>query len=165
MTCLPSLGMKISPFLLPYSYEFGKLRFSKKSDLLPLLSQNDFGNTPENYFDIIALDGGALVHLLSTANINTFDQYADDVVIPHILKQLERCTRVDIVWDTYVFDSIKASTREKRGRGIRRKVAGKNKVPGKWNDFLRDDNNKNELFDFLSGKLSFLSILWGRKYM
>ena len=107
--------------------------------MLPLLSQNDFGNTPENYFDIIALDGGALVHLLSTANITTFDQYADDVVIPHILKQLERCTRVDIVWDTYVFDSIKASTREKRGRGIRRKVAGKNKVPGKWNDFLRDD--------------------------
>ena len=61
--------------------------------------------------------------------------YTDDVVIPHILKQLERCTRVDIVWDTYVFDSIKAPTREKRGRGIRRKVAGKNKVPGKWNEF------------------------------
>ena len=122
--------------------------------MLPLLSQNDFGNTPENYFDIITLNGGVLVHLLSTANITTFDQYADDVVIPHILKQLERCTRVDIVWDTYVFDSIKASTREKRGRGIRRKVAGKNKVPGKWNDFLKDDNNKKELFDFLSGKLS-----------
>ena len=61
---------------------------------------------------------------------------------------------MDIVWDTYVFDSIKASTREKRGRGIRRKVAGKNKVLGKWNDFLRDDNNKKDLFDFLSGKLS-----------
>ena len=88
---------------------------SKKSDLLPLLSQNDFGNTPENDFDIIALDGGALVHLLSTANITTFDQYADDVVIPHILKQLERCTHVDIVWDTYVFDSIYKGKEKKIG--------------------------------------------------
>ena len=77
----------------PSISEYGKLRFSKKSDLLPLLAQNDISSHPES-FDVITFDGGALVHLLSTANITTFDQYADNVVIPHILMQLERCTRV-----------------------------------------------------------------------
>jgi len=33
-----------------------------------------------------------------------------------------------------------------------RKVAGKNRVPRKWNDFLRDETNKEELFGFLSKK-------------
>ena len=45
--------------------------------------------------------------------------------IPYVKKQLESATRVDVVWDTYVPDSLKESTREKRGKGIRRKGQGK----------------------------------------
>ena len=137
----------------PSISEYGKLRSTKKSDLLSLLAQNNFNSPPES-FDLIVFDGGAFVHLLSTTSISTIDQYANEVIIPHILKQLQRCTRVDIVWDTYIADSIKASTREKRGKGIRRKVAGKNKLPGKWNDFLRDETNKTELFYFLAERVS-----------
>ena len=76
--------------------------------------------------------------------------------MPYILKQLEKSARVDIVYVyiyIYISDSIKASTRERRGKGIRRKVAGKNKVPAKWMDFLRDESNKQELFAFLSSKI------------
>ena len=138
---------------LPSISEYGKLRSTKKSDLLSLLAQNNL-NSPSESFDSIVFDGGALVHLLSTTSISTFDQYANEVIIPHILKQLQRCTRVDIVWDTYIADSIKASTKEKRGKGIRRKVAGKNKLQGKRNDFLRDETNKTELFYFLSERVS-----------
>jgi len=94
------------------------------------------------------------VHMLPTTNISTFDEYADQVFIPHIIKQLENCKRVDVVWDKYIPTSLKESTREKRGKGVRRKVAGKNKLPLKWADFLRDPNNKQELFAFLSEKLS-----------
>ena len=32
-------------------------------------------------------------------------------------------------------------------------VAGKSKVPGKWNDFLRDETNKKELFHFISKEI------------
>ena len=38
------------------------------------------GNPPDS-FNIIVFDGGALVHLLSTVNIITFNQYTDNVVI------------------------------------------------------------------------------------
>ncbi|KAG0724207.1 hypothetical protein GWK47_005234 [Chionoecetes opilio] len=60
---------------------------------------------------------------------------------------------VDVVWDRYLDNSIKESTREKRGKGVRRKVAGQTKVPGNWPDFLRDPTNKVELFQFLSEKI------------
>ena len=36
--------------------------------------------------------------------------------------------------------TVKESTREKRGKGIRRKVTSHAKLPGNWKDFLRDSN-------------------------
>ena len=72
-------------------------------------------------------------------NVSTFDEYASMVFVPHITKHLQQSTRVDLVWDTYIDNSIKASTRQKRGKGLRRKVARKNKLPG--------------LFKFLSQKI------------
>ena len=66
--------------------------------------------------------------------------------------------RLDIVWDTYIADSLKESTREKRGKGVRRKVLGQTKLPGNWMDFLRDTKNKKELFAFLTSKVA--GIVW-----
>ena len=137
----------------PSLSDYGKLRFANKSDLLHILAQESQQDAPSS-FDAIAYDGAALVHLLPTNQVATFDEYASSVFLPHITRQLETCTRVDIVWDRYISDSIKAATREKRGKGIRMKVAGKNKVPGNWSGFLRDEGNKQELFQFLSQKIS-----------
>ena len=58
--------------------------------------------------------------------------------------------RVDIVWDTYKVVSLKSSTREKRGKGIRRRVTSSTAVPKDWQDFLHFDDNKEELFQYLS---------------
>jgi len=55
---------------------------------------------------------------------------------------------------TYHSSSTKESAREKRGKGIRRKVAGPNKIPGKWQEFLKDSDNKQELLAFLSEKVA-----------
>ena len=137
----------------PSLSDLGKLRLGKKSDLLNILTKDTQNDLPD-FIDVKLLDGAAVVHLLPTTNIVTFDEYADQVFVPHILKQLENSKRVDIVWDTYIPSSIKESTREKRGKGVRRKVAGKNKLPGKWADFLRDPTNKQELFAFLSNKIA-----------
>ena len=45
---------------------------------------------------------------------------------------------------------MKASTRVKRGKGIRRKVLHKSVAPTNWRSFLPSDQNKNELFRYLS---------------
>ena len=47
-------------------------------------------------------------------------------------------------------DSLNAATREKRGKGVRRRVASTTVLPSKWKDFLSLDDNKTELFRFLS---------------
>jgi hypothetical protein len=52
------------------------------------------------------------------------------------------------------FHSLKESTREKRGDGVRRKVSAQTKLPRNWMDFLRDSMNKKELFAFLSTKVT-----------
>ncbi len=41
-----------------------------------------------------------------------------------------------------------------RGKGIRRKVSGQTKLPGKWMDFLGDSDNKKELFAFITSKVA-----------
>ena len=84
----------------------GKLRFGTKSDLLKVLAKDNQNDPPES-IDVKLLDGAAVVHLLPTTDSVTFDEYADQVFVPHILNQLENCKRVDIVWDTYITSSIK----------------------------------------------------------
>ena len=61
--------------------------------------------------------------------VKTFDDYANEVFVRHILKQLETAKRVDVVWDAYIVISIKESAIEKRGKNLRRKVSGQEKSP------------------------------------
>nr|CAD7401983.1 unnamed protein product [Timema cristinae] len=49
--------------------------------------------------------------------------------------------------------SLKISTRDKRGKGIRRKVAPQTKLPVDFGDFLRDYNNKEDIFSFLANEV------------
>ena len=64
--------------------------------------------------------------------------------------QLDKAQRVDIVWDIYKAGSLKQQRREKRGKGVCRRVAANNSIPKNWGEFLRLDDNKKELFAFLS---------------
>ena len=43
---------------------------------------------------------------------------------------MQSTMRIDIMWDTYLPDSLKESTCEKRGKGVCRKVSGQTKLPG-----------------------------------
>ena len=72
----------------PSLSDLGKLRLGKKSDLLNILTKDTQNDLPD-FIDVKLLDGAAVVHLLPTTNIVTFDEYADQVFVPHILKQLE----------------------------------------------------------------------------
>ena len=54
------------------------------------------------------------------------------------------------------------TTRQKRGKGIRRRVAPSTQIPKNWNNFLHVDENKTELFKFLSQQAIHLPIDQGR---
>ncbi len=104
--------------------------------------------------DVVILDGAAVVNFLNPKDAKTFDDYALDVFLPYVIGQLQHANRVDIVWDRYYEKSLKSQTRQKRGKGVRRRVEASNTLPGSWQQFLRIDANKTELFAFLANHIA-----------
>jgi len=72
--------------------------------------------------------------------------------------QLQDVERLDVVWDTYKDESLKETARKERGIGVRKKVSEKTGLPCDWNNFLRNNLNKSELFSFLSRKIIGMNI-------
>ena len=58
-------------------------------------------------------------------------------------------SRLDFVFDTYIADNLKSQTRESRGKRIRIVVRKETPVCKKFQDFMRNDQNKTELFMIL----------------
>ena len=102
--------------------------------------------------EVVVLVGPAVVHMLKPAAARTFREYAQDVFLPYVEHQLDKAHRVD-----YRPDSLKAQTRDMRGKGIRRRVEPNNAVPKNWAEFLRINQNKTELFAFLSREIVTIS--------
>lgn len=139
----------------PALSDAGKLRLGSKSDLLSCL-KGEHQDRPNVSATIV--DGAVIVQMLEPRTSKTFEDYAKEIFLPHIRYQLQHIHRLDIVWDEYLKDSLKASTREKRGKGTRKRVLSSAPVPRNWRDFLRVDDNKKELFHFLSQHVSQLEI-------
>ena len=134
----------------PSLSQLGKLRFSTKADLTDCLEKLCTSKGEAPVIDVIILDGAAIINMLKPVGAKTFQDYAMLVFLPYIKAQLARVTRVDIIWDVYIPDSLKSTARENRGKGVRRRVAAANSIPGNWQEFLRVDENKTELFNFLA---------------
>ena len=131
----------------------GSIRLGLKSDLLSCLETLSEPTSVVPPTSCIVLDGAVIIQMLKPATAKTFSEYAQRVFVPYILSKLHQATRLDLVWDRYNTDSLKGTARAKRGRGVRRRVVGGATIPGNWNSFLRVDENKTELFSFLSGIL------------
>ena len=61
--------------------------------------------------------------------------------------------RVDVVFDVYRRFTLKGEARVRRGQGMRRRGTCTSKTPTNWRSFLRDDDNKTELFQFLTDRI------------
>ena len=129
----------------------GQIRLGTKADLLHCLQLEETQNNDTPLVNAKFLDGAAVIQMLHPRTAKTFQDYADIVFTPYISSQLENVEQLDIVWDVYVYiaDSLKQSMRQKRGKGVRR-VLSNTAIPQNWKDFLRVDDNKSEMFRFLS---------------
>lgn len=72
-------------------------------------------------------------------------------------------SKVDVVWGVCTEDNLKGTTRAKGGAGKPRRVTAGSDIPGNWRNFLRNDNNKTELFTFLAFKLEQANIPQGKQ--
>ena len=139
----------------PSLAQSGKLRSGQKADLIKCIL-NQAEDPPSNFqADAVILDGAVIVQMLPVKTARTFDEYFNAIFVPYVLHQLETANRVDLVFDEYRKDSLKAATREKRGSGQRRRVLPNALIPCDWKGFLRVDENKTELFRYLSEKVRY----------
>ena len=93
------------------------------------------------------------IHVLQPETVTTFKEYAERLLFPYMKDELHRVDRIDVVWYSYKTQTIKDATQLKRGTDVRRKVAASTKIPKQWIDFLRNLENKKELFLFLSSQV------------
>ena len=89
----------------------GKLRDGDKSDLLVCLE--GLAYCPNGIFQVDAkiLDGAVVVNMLLTIAVSLFQEYIDDTFIPYVKGQLQSVEMIDLVWDVYLDNSLKESTR------------------------------------------------------
>ena len=140
----------------PSLSQVGNIRLGKKSDLVGCLKYliHRRVNASSPAVEVVILDGAAIVNMLAPGTTKTFSEYATQVFLPYVISQFQHASRVDVAFDKYLPDSLKAATRKKRGKRIRRRVEPSSSIPRNWQAFLRIDENKVELFSFLAVKIA-----------
>ena len=136
----------------------GQIRTGNKADIVTCLEKICPSNIKTPKISALILDGSVIVHLLNPINCKTFAEYSIKVFQSYLLKQLHNIQRLDIVWDRYFPNSIKGMTRDLRGKGTRRKLSPTGILPKDWQNFLRCEENKTELFQYLAYSLKDMDI-------
>ena len=137
----------------PSISELGELKPSVKSDLVECLEQLIPLSQSVPHVDAKVLDGAVVVHLLKPQGSRTFKDFYQDVFCRYIELQLKEVTRVDVVWNRYLPNSLKQSTRQRRTQNQstqRQRVDDNSPIPSNWESFLRSEQNKDELFSYLA---------------
>ena len=146
--------MRINRIRLP-CLTIGALRSGSKADLLVCVSElvpyHDTVKPHEAH--MVILDGAAIVNMIKPRRPVSFDGYVMQIM-EYVRKQFSGdVQRVDMVCHAYWKDSLKVTTRRKRGKCIRRHVEGNKQVPSNWQEFLRVDEKKSELFHLISDRI------------
>ena len=131
----------------------GQQRQGTKSDLLDCLEQCAPSSKGITDVDAKVLDGAVIIHMLRPRGCRFFKDYAQNIFQPFIMSSLDKVKRLDVIWDRYLENSLKQSAREKRmnlGTAQRQRVLSDSPIPSNWESFLRIEENKDELFRYLS---------------
>ena len=135
----------------------GKMRSGEKAELAKCLETMVPNEQTSENIEVTAavFEGSVLANLAKPKKNQTFEGYCIDMILPQIKKGVKEYSlkRIDIIFDPYPAISLKSTTREKRSKGSRRKVTKSPIEPTNWREFLRVDQNKTELFRFLSDEI------------
>ena len=138
----------------------GSLHSTNKSVLANILTQQvqTPANVTLNQPSCLLIDGQALVMAVGKPpDIRTFGDYANTFANT-VFKMGAEYQRIDVVFDRYQGESIKAGTRTKRKqrhRPVRRVIENESSVPlpSDWSSFMALEENKADLAQLLSNHL------------
>ena len=115
------------------------MRSGDKSSLVGIVEGQDYWPDDAPPIDAHILHGSLMVYLLVSSGRKTFKQYFHSPILPYIQIHLQPCKRLDIVFDQYMPDSLKAASPASHGSGIQQKFHADKNVPSYWHSFLRVD--------------------------
>ena len=143
----------------PYSLSSnGKLCHGSKSDILNVIQNMVRTTDTRPLASNLVIDRPALVQMIRpTSTIKTFEEYINKSLCHYILNKAKFYDRIDIVFDVYLQNSLKAGVRENRGKGFQLKVVGDAPIPKNWQNFLCDTSNKTKLFNLVAESLQSLN--------
>jgi len=99
----------------------------------------------------------AVVHMDRPTSARTFTKYVTQHLVPFIKSRITpSVTRVNAVSDTYPEDNLKTLAHQRCGSGSRTRIGdGHTRIPKHdWSSgFLKNTDNKKELFPFLSKEI------------
>ena len=134
-----------------------KMHTGQKSDLITCIEVNTAFERPS--VDAVVLDGAAIVNMLPPGKCTTFKDYKEAGFLPYIISYCTQNVKgIDLVWDRYLENSLKQGTREVRGTGTCRHVCDDAAIPLNSKSFLRLDDNKKELFEYLAARVQSLRL-------
>jgi hypothetical protein len=128
----------------------GEMRTCTKSDLVPILEQLAQCHIFSGTCDVAVYDGSALANIISPRKSRIFKEYAEEFITAVRQDAVSiGASRKDLVFDLYSKGGLKNAIQIKRGVGLRRQVVNTNHLPKNWPDFLRNSQNKEDLFELL----------------
>ena len=157
------LQHELFPVPLSLADTAGELHHTQKSALGQILEAGtSVEKLPASDINTCTIiDGQALVQATGKPkSANTFGDLAQIFSSTCLSYMKKPCTRVDVVFDRYENDSIKAGTRSfRKGTGskrpVRRMVKDKEvSLPNNWKQFIDLEENKADLARLLSEELS-----------
>ena len=108
---------------------------------------------PQSTDEIV--DGAAAVQVVIPRESNNFEQYCRKDFAGYIWNRFQQqgLTRIAVVFDVYLEQSIMSAAKSKRGQGKWINVVKGTTLPRNWKSFLCVDGHKTELFHLLAEEL------------
>ena len=92
-----------------------------KSDLPKCFHQHSNAYEKEPNVDVIAVNGTAVINMLEPEQFKTFKDYATAVFLPCVQNRLRKVQHIDVSWDNYFNDSLKAEHEKNMKKEYREK--------------------------------------------
>ena len=94
-------------------------KLGEKSNLLTCFQEITDERSEASPTTSLVIDGAAFVQMLKPTACMNFRDYAQEIFSPYMSTRFQSSSRLNLVWDIYIADSLTASARAKCGKGVR----------------------------------------------
>lgn len=101
--------------MAPYLVQADRMREGQRSDVANCLEKIIAATGDYTEVHLAILDGAVVIQMALPGAAKTFQGYADNFFMPYIMTQLQPVKRIDVIWDVYRQNGLKAAPGRREG--------------------------------------------------